>query len=438
MFVNDPPTISNVFNSHSNGSSSIMDDISSISIDYCTSDCDTPSFDSEESTNDNAADNFDDNFDDNVVGDNVVDDIYTKPGINYDVKMGPESLLLKTSIKQFTNPSIFNPCDISQLHESTINTYSASSHSKPVKKTQKPTQKVDVFQSDSKYKKSSFLSDKAYTPDAKEIIIDSWKGFDFTNYPIFTVDNKKAKLLDDAIHIKSLEDDIIELAIHCVDFSGAIDVSSNSFIQNIENTKKTHKNCRYLPHEELEKISLKLGKVTKALTIIFVIDLIDVEIKDIWVGNSFIKVKAQLTFEDFDKVLSCKTAEELEAKYGFKFDGLSHKQLHNAVSLLTSTTKEVAVSGCDIKDGIDVIKELGDVISEAMALQLIDTYGDDLAIYNVERDGEKRTRFRSPIRKIFDLCALRQIEAMSQGMEKQDMALWVCGGSIYEFKKLFK
>ncbi|KAL7717553.1 RNB domain-containing protein [Entamoeba marina] len=414
MFVNNSSESGKVPNPHNN-------EFSSISMDYCTSDCDTPSLDSEESTNDNVGD----------------DDISTKLGINFNVKMDSEPPLLKTSIKQITNLSIFKPCDISQLYESTNNTYSASSHSKQVKKTQKPSQKVNVFQSDSKYKKSSRL-EKAYTPDAKEIVVDSLKGFDFTDYPIFTVDNKKAKLLDDAIHIKSLEDDMIELAIHCVDFSGAIDVSSKSFIQNIENTKKTHKNYRYLPYEELEKISLKLGKVTKALTIIFVIDLIDVEIKDIWVGNSFIKLKAQLTFEDFDKVLNCKTAEELEAKHGFKFDGLSHEQLLNAVSLLTSTTKEVAVSGCDIKDGIDVIKELGDVISEAMALQLVDTYSDDLAIYNVERDGEIRTRFRNPIRKIFDLCALRQIEAMCQGMEKQDMALWVCGGSIYEFKKLFK
>ena len=46
--------------------------------------------------------------------------------------------------------------------------------------------------------------------------------------------------------------------------------------------------------------------------------------------------------------------------------------------------------------------------------------------------------FRSPLRKFWDLCVLRQLESMSSKMEVDIMTEWVCRKDKNEFLKLFK
>ncbi|EDR24176.1 hypothetical protein EDI_305170 [Entamoeba dispar SAW760] len=253
---------------------------------------------------------------------------------------------------------------------------------------------------------------------------------DITSKDIITIDSTKTFFLDDAIHFSLLDNDCLEIGIHCTDFSDEIDIFGEEFERARKLRKGIGGRSRLFDYDFLESNSLRVGKKSKAFSIIFEADLEQKKIVNIRYGKTIILIKAQLTFEEFDSILE----GNIKSIQKSKIYGLKEEELESYVHDIIKYGK-ILYGENTINNGEEVTHKFGNESNRVLGQELQRIYGD-VALVKKSSNGIYAS-FRSPLRKFNDLCVLRQIESMATSMSKEDMTLWVCGVDSHEFKRLF-
>ncbi|BFU22672.1 RNB family domain containing protein [Entamoeba histolytica HM-1:IMSS-B] len=258
-----------------------------------------------------------------------------------------------------------------------------------------------------------------------------------TSKDIITIDSTKTSFLDDAIHFSLKENNHLEIGIHCTDYSDEIDIFGEEFERARKLRKGIGGRSRLFNYQFLESNSLRLGKKSKAFSIIFDIDLTKKEIVHIQYGKTIILIKAQLTFEEFDLISKGNINNIQQLKlYGLTLDKLkSYIDTIIKCGKLLYGEKYIDNGEQNTSIGEGVIHKFGNDFNRRLGCHLQQVYGD-VALIKKSSHGIYAS-FRSPLRKFNDLCVLRQIESMARSMSKEDMTLWVCGVDNHEFKRLF-
>ncbi|BFU21718.1 hypothetical protein CL6EHI_163470 [Entamoeba histolytica] len=246
--------------------------------------------------------------------------------------------------------------------------------------------------------------------------------FDLRNRRVFTIDNKETKMRDDALHICFVAQNEIEIGIHCIDFTDEITAQQ---ISDIINGKREGNSGNLFDKKKSESLSLNKGKICSAFSVLFNIDLTRQCIQKVRIGKTIIRINTNLTFDQFDNV--CKGTDSsfdscFYPKEQIIKDCLNLKMVTQKILLpsLKGYTKQ-GDSGGD-----DIIRILGEFVGRVVGEILYRNYGD-LAIVLKFRNIHFAS-FRSPLRKVHDMCVIKQLESVSCHYNDEEMALYVCYG----------
>ncbi|KAG0165651.1 hypothetical protein DFQ28_008477 [Apophysomyces sp. BC1034] len=123
---------------------------------------------------------------------------------------------------------------------------------------------------------------------------------------IFTIDPATAKDLDDAVHIKSLDDTVFEVGVHIADVTYFVKPHSPLDTEAAERGTSTYLVDRVvpmLPEVLCEKLcSLNPGVERLAFSVIWKMDAFG-KVLDTWMGKTIIKSCAKLSYDDAQSVL---------------------------------------------------------------------------------------------------------------------------------------
>jgi protein SSD1 len=135
---------------------------------------------------------------------------------------------------------------------------------------------------------------------------------DFRGEKTFTIDPNGTKELDDAIHIKWLSDDKVELGIHVADVAHFI--KSNSLVDREAKKRGTgvylmNRDVNLLPPKlSTEICSLLPGEERLTVSVVFHVDLNTAVVDDnVWIGKGVIKSSGKLSYDDVDAAIGGKT-----------------------------------------------------------------------------------------------------------------------------------
>ncbi|KAL7718476.1 RNB domain-containing protein [Entamoeba marina] len=234
---------------------------------------------------------------------------------------------------------------------------------------------------------------------------------DYTDLTIFTVDDSQAKMLDDAISIEK-EGDIIIFGIHCIDYG--------------DQTLFSHLNTE--GRQNKIQIGLGLDRKRPAFSIFVSYNSRSHEYVYTSYGKTYILIKAQLTFDDYNDIIKRKNIDQTNSILNGKLSKeTTAEEIHNCCLLFSELMLHL-----NEKEDADVIYVLGDYISRLMANFLISTYGEKYALYTI-KNGSNVSTFRSPLRKPRDVLVLKQIEAARKGFGIEEMTFFVLNVPPNEF-----
>lgn len=135
---------------------------------------------------------------------------------------------------------------------------------------------------------------------------------DFRGESTFTIDPNGSKELDDAIHMKKLDDGKIEVGIHVADIAHF--VKANSLVDREAKKRGTgvylmNRVVNMLPPRiSTELCSLLPGEDRLTVSVVFRVNpTTGVVDDDVWIGKGIIKSAGKLSYEDVDAVLSGKS-----------------------------------------------------------------------------------------------------------------------------------
>jgi protein SSD1 len=135
----------------------------------------------------------------------------------------------------------------------------------------------------------------------------------------FTIDPNGAKELDDALHIKTLEDGRIEVGIHVADVAHFI--KANSLVDREAKKRGTavflmNRTVDMLPPRISEEVCcLKPDEERYTVSVIFKVDATtgEVDEDETWVGKTVIKSNGKLSYDEVDAVINGSGASEVDA-----------------------------------------------------------------------------------------------------------------------------
>ena len=140
---------------------------------------------------------------------------------------------------------------------------------------------------------------------------------DFRGETTFTIDPNGTKELDDAIHVKSLPDNKVELGIHVADVAHFIKAGSV-----IDREAKKRGTAVYLmdrvvsmlpPRLATEVCSMLPGEDRLSVSVVFQVDRNTGLVEgDPWIGKGVVKSSGKLSYEDVDAVINGSTDVELD------------------------------------------------------------------------------------------------------------------------------
>lgn len=140
---------------------------------------------------------------------------------------------------------------------------------------------------------------------------------DLRNERTFTIDPNGTKELDDAFHIKKLDDGKVELGVHVMDVAHF--VKGNSLVDREAKKRGTgvyliNRAVSMLPARLAADIcSLVPGQARLTVSVIFKVDLATGKIEEQpWIGRSIIQSSGKLAYEEVDGVISGKKDVELQ------------------------------------------------------------------------------------------------------------------------------
>ena len=133
---------------------------------------------------------------------------------------------------------------------------------------------------------------------------------DFRSEKTFTIDPNGAKELDDALHVKTLDDGLVEIGMHVADIAHF--VKSNSLVDREAKKRGTgvylmNRDVNMLPSRlSTDLCCLDPDQDRYTVSVIFKIDPKSGRYTDAdtWVGRSIIKSTGKLSYDDVDSVLS--------------------------------------------------------------------------------------------------------------------------------------
>ncbi|GMM37905.1 mRNA-binding translational repressor [Saccharomycopsis crataegensis] len=130
---------------------------------------------------------------------------------------------------------------------------------------------------------------------------------DFTNEYVFGVSPTGA-VCDSSIHIKRLSDAKIEIGVHISDVCYFIENGSLLDKKLKKRNVSVHLAqgvSKYLMPDHInELVSFKPGQINVAISTIFQIDTDSFEIDDVWIGESIVKPKQVITYDEIDSILN--------------------------------------------------------------------------------------------------------------------------------------
>ncbi|KAI8379477.1 uncharacterized protein BYT42DRAFT_568944 [Radiomyces spectabilis] len=129
---------------------------------------------------------------------------------------------------------------------------------------------------------------------------------DLRNTRLFTMDPANSKVLDDALSIRVLENDLYEVGVHVSDVAYFIEPHSpldkEARARSVQ-VDLLHTSVPMLPPVLTEQVTnLSPGQSRFALSVIWKMDGYG-KVLDTWIGKTIVRSSAQLTFDDVEKVL---------------------------------------------------------------------------------------------------------------------------------------
>jgi protein SSD1 len=179
---------------------------------------------------------------------------------------------------------------------------------------------------DLKVETDALLRDNNFGPDdfsdpvLKSIGFDEWSVSnesdeslalrkDFREEKTFTLDPNGSEELDDAIHVKELADDVVEVGIHVAD--AAFFIKANSLVDREAKKRGTgvhlmNRAVNMLPPRLSSEIcSLSPGQERFTVSVVFKVNLDTGRVLDdeAWIGKAIIKSAGKVTYDDVDAVI---------------------------------------------------------------------------------------------------------------------------------------
>ncbi|VDP07444.1 unnamed protein product [Soboliphyme baturini] len=142
---------------------------------------------------------------------------------------------------------------------------------------------------------------KKWTEYHKLPLVELKNRRDFRNELVFTIDPSTAKDLDDALHVKVLDDKLIQVGVHIADVSyfvkaeSALDAEACTRGNSVYFVNKVIPMLPPLLCEQL--CSLNAGSERLTFSVVFAMNAETAEIVDTWFGRTIIKSHAQLSYE---------------------------------------------------------------------------------------------------------------------------------------------
>lgn len=184
-------------------------------------------------------------------------------------------------------------------------------------------------ETDALLRDNNFASDEFSDAVTRSVGLDDWSlekedpeaiaaRRDFRAERTFTIDPNGANELDDAIHVKTLDDGkFFEIGIHIADFAHFI--KANSLVDREAKKRGTavylmNRSCAMLPPKIASEIcSLTPGQDRLTVSVVFKVAPNGiVSDEDTWIGKSIIKSGGKLTYNQVDAVLSGHVDTKLE------------------------------------------------------------------------------------------------------------------------------
>lgn len=183
-------------------------------------------------------------------------------------------------------------------------------------------------ETDALLRDNNFASDEFSDAVIRSVGLDDWSlekeqnaiadRRDFRQEKTFTIDPNGVNELDDAIHVKQLDGNKIEIGIHIADVAHFI--KANSLVDREAKKRGTavylmNRTCALLPPKIANDIcSLIPGEERLTVSVVFKVNATTgtVTDDDVWIGKGIIKSQGKLSYRDVDAVINGDTNAKLE------------------------------------------------------------------------------------------------------------------------------
>jgi len=129
---------------------------------------------------------------------------------------------------------------------------------------------------------------------------------DFSNEYVLAI-SETGEISDNALHVKRISNDKIELGVHITDVSTFIKEGSlldKKARKRSSSVFLAQKTVHLLPNSINKILSFKKKEKNLSISVVFEIDTRKFEVENVWIGESFIQPKNRLTFDQIDLILN--------------------------------------------------------------------------------------------------------------------------------------
>lgn len=146
---------------------------------------------------------------------------------------------------------------------------------------------------------------------------------DFRDEIVVTIDGKDAKDLDDAVHVKVLENGNYELGVHIADVSYYVKENSKIDKEALKRATSVYLLNRVIPMlpERLSNGICSLNPAVNRLTMSCIMEIDkNGDVVDHKICESVIKTVERMNYDDVSDILEDQVTPELKSKYGYLFE----------------------------------------------------------------------------------------------------------------------
>ena len=228
---------------------------------------------------------------------------------------------------------------------------------------------------------------------------------DLTSIPVLLIDNQNARVFEDGYHIrrKHSDPDLIEIGIH----TPYVTVQREEDL--LECVRRSMKGKKLFKKENVSELQFHVSQEKREVfSVIASFSEKENSMKRLRYGKTLISVKGKMTFNEFDQIVNNPEISK------------HPDEIKKAVLLLHKfTTSYFRVNQLN---GSTIIESLGKRFCEVLAKQLRKVYNDDALLHMTQSFPPKyTTSFRSPLRKLLDLCVIQQLESVEKKLSTEEM-----------------